>query len=89
LASNPVDWANESFAIAREPEVGYCIMVDGTCQYAADIAEFEEGEPERVVVVDDGYLDRHASIAQQRIAIAGVRLAGLLNRALGDHGPER
>jgi hypothetical protein len=89
LASDPVDWANESFAIAREPDVGYCIMVDGTCQYAAANVEFEEGEPEKVVVVDDGYLDMHAPIARERIAMAGVRLAGLLNRALGDHGPER
>ena len=38
LASDPADWANESFAIAREPGVGYCVMVDGTCQYAADTA---------------------------------------------------
>jgi S1/P1 Nuclease len=51
LASNPVDWANESIAIARKPEVGYCVMVDGTCQYAADNREFDEGEPEKVVVV--------------------------------------
>jgi len=84
LASDPVDWANESFAIARKPEVGYCVMVGEACQYAADNREFDGGEPERVVVVDDGYLDRHAGIARQRIAMAGVRLAGLLNRALGD-----
>jgi hypothetical protein len=84
LASDPVDWANGSFAIAREPGVGYCIMVDGTCQYAADNREFDEGEREKVVVVDDGYLDKHASIARERIAMAGVRLAGLLNRALAD-----
>jgi hypothetical protein len=89
LASDPVDWANESIAIAREPEVGYCVMVSDTCQYAADNREFGEGEPERVVFIDDGYLDRNAAIARERIAMAGVRLAGLLNRALGDHGPER
>ena len=84
LASDAVDWANKSFAIARKPELGYCVMVGDTCQYAADNREFDEGEPEKVVVVDDGYLDRHASIARERIAMAGVRLAGLLNRALGD-----
>jgi hypothetical protein len=84
LASNPVDWANESFAIAREPEFGYCVMVGDTCQYAADNREFDEGEAERMVVVDDDYLDMHASIARERIAMAGVRLAGLLRRALGD-----
>jgi hypothetical protein len=35
-------------------------------------------------VVDDSYLDRHQSIARDRIARAGVRLAGLLSRALSD-----
>jgi hypothetical protein len=84
LASDPVDWANESFAIARKPEVGYCVMVGDTCQYAADNRDFDDGEPERVVVVDDDYLNRHASIARERIAMAGVRLAGVLRRALGD-----
>ena len=31
LASDVVDWANESFAFARKPEVGYCVMVGDTC----------------------------------------------------------
>jgi hypothetical protein len=60
LASNPVDWANELFVTAQEPGLQYCITVDGTCQYAADNREFDEGEPHRVVVVDDSYMDRHA-----------------------------
>ena len=84
LASDVVDWVNKSFATARKPEVGYCVMVGDTCQYAADDREFDGGEPKRVVVVDDGHLDKHASIARERIAIAGVRLAGLLRRALAD-----
>ena len=71
LASDPVDWANESFAIARKPEVGYCVRVGETCQYAADNREFDEGEPERVVVVDGGYLDMNAPIARGRIARQG------------------
>ena len=87
LASDAVDWANKSFEIARKPEVGYCVMVDDTCQYAAGNRASSEGEPERVVVVDDSYLDRHAPIARERIAKAGVRLAGLLKRALGDKSP--
>jgi S1/P1 Nuclease len=87
LASNPVAWANESFTIARKPDVGYCVMVDGTCRYAADNREFDEGEAERVVWVDDGYVDRHAAVARERLARAGVRLAGLLRRALGRRCP--
>jgi hypothetical protein len=62
-------------------------MVGDTCQYTAHNREFDEGEPERVVMVDDSYLDRHAPIARERIAMAGVRLAGLLSRALGDQNP--
>ena len=38
-------------AIARKPEMGYRIMGDRTCQYAAHNREFDEGEPE---------VDRHA-----------------------------
>jgi hypothetical protein len=87
LASDPRDWANESFAIARKPEIEYCVIAGDACQYAADNREFDEGEPEKVVVVDDGYLDMHAPIARERIAMAGVRLAGLLNQALGDQSP--
>jgi hypothetical protein len=60
LASDVIAWANESFAIARQPEFGYCVMVGDTCQYAADSREFDDAEPFRGVVVDDGYLDRHA-----------------------------
>ena len=88
LASDAVAWANESAAIAREPDVGYCVTTGDSCQYAADNREFDEGEPVKVVVIDDGYLDRHASIARERIAMAGIRLAGLLNRALSDQTPE-
>ena len=46
LASDPADWANESFAIVREPEVGYCVIVGDACQYEASNREFAEGEPE-------------------------------------------
>jgi hypothetical protein len=63
-------------------------MVGDTCQYEADNRKFDEGEPEKVVVVDDAYLDIHAPVARERIAMAGVRLAELLNRALGDQAPE-
>jgi hypothetical protein len=63
-------------------------MVGDACQYEADNREFDDGEPEKVVLADAAYLDMHAPIARERIAIAGVRLAGLLNRALGDQAPE-
>jgi S1/P1 Nuclease len=88
LASDAVAWANEAVAIARKPDVGYCVMVGDACQYEADNRELDAGEPEKMVVVNDAYLDMHASVVRERIAMAGVRLAGLLNRALGDQRPE-
>ena len=87
LASDAAAWANESFAIARSPAVGYCVMVGEACQYEAGNHEYAEGEPKKVVVVDQAYLDTHAAVARERIAMAGVRLAGLLNQALGDQVP--
>jgi S1/P1 Nuclease len=88
LMSDPADWANESVATAREPAVRYCVMVGEACYYEAGNREFAEGEPKKVVVVDDAYLDRYTAVARKRIAMAGVRLAGLINRALGDQAAE-
>jgi hypothetical protein len=51
LASDPVDWANESFTIVRKPQVGYCVMVRDACQYTADNREFDEGEPENTFII--------------------------------------
>jgi S1/P1 Nuclease len=88
LSSDAVAWANESAAIAREPDVGYCVTIDDACRYEADNREREDGEPEKMVVANSAYLDLHAPVVRARIAMAGVRLAGLLNRALGDQRPE-
>lgn len=88
LASEAAVWANESVAIARRPDVGYCVMVGDACQYDAGNREFDDGEPKKVLVVDDAYLDRQAPVARERIAMAGVRLAGLLNQALGERATE-
>jgi hypothetical protein len=83
-----VEWANESFAITIRPDVGYCVVVGNACEYEADNRELDNGEPKKVVVIDDAYLDMHAPNARQRIVMAGVRLAGLLNPALGEQAPE-
>jgi hypothetical protein len=84
LSSGAVAWANESTAIARAPDVGYCVTIGDACRYAADNRKLDEGEPEKMVVIDDSYLSRHAPVVRQRIAMAEVRLARLRNRALGD-----
>ena len=88
LASDAVAWANESAAIARDPDVGYCVTIGDACWYEADNRELDDVEPEKMVMVTSAYLDMHAPVVRQRIAMAGTRLAGLLNRALGDQSPE-
>jgi hypothetical protein len=46
-------------------------MVGDVCQYEADNRELDDGEPEKVVLVDAAYLDRHALVVRERIAMAG------------------
>ena len=86
LASDVIAWANESFAIARQPEFWYCVMVGDTCQYAADSREFDDAEPFRgswsTTAISTGTHDRAGTDREGR-----VRLAGLLNRALGNPRP--
>jgi hypothetical protein len=46
LASSATDWANESFAIATSPGVGYCVRTDRGCWYDRDRERLEPGHPE-------------------------------------------
>jgi hypothetical protein len=48
----------------------------------------DDGEPEKKVLVANGYLDTHAPVVRERMVMAGVRLGGLLNQALGAQTPE-
>jgi hypothetical protein len=57
-ATRPVQWANESVALAKE-----AIVTDGTN-------------------IDDAYYRRHIAVIDERLALAGVRLAADLNRIL-------
>jgi hypothetical protein len=52
------------------------------CWYAADNARPDEREPQKTVVVDRAYIDTHTPVVRDRLVKAGVRLGGLLNRAL-------
>jgi hypothetical protein len=80
---DPIDWANESFAISVSPEVGYCVRTDAGCSYDTGTERLNEGEPERTVVVDRSYIETHTRTVRGRLVEAGVRLGGLLNQALG------
>jgi hypothetical protein len=76
-----VAWANEASAIVERRDVQYCIQKEGACWYANDQQEYRGGA-QRVVSVDDAYLDTQAATVRDRIKRAGVRLGAILNTAL-------
>ena len=80
-AESVTAWANESFAIATSPGVGYCLQKDDACWYSADQREYHGGD-KRVVDIDDGYLAAQGPIVRERLKAAAIRLAAILNVAL-------
>lgn len=68
----PIDWANESFAIARHPRSQYCQLTASGCQRKAS----------KTIRLSDDYFLLNWPVAEQRLAIAGIRLAELLNSRL-------
>jgi hypothetical protein len=76
-------WANESFSISKQADVGYCEMVDGECWYEQSRKEYVKGDGKKIVLTDDRYLDRHAPIIRNRLKMAGVRLGRILNEIFG------
>jgi len=80
LSSQPWQWSAESYAVTIRPEVGYCVMVQGACQYSA--TQPVMAAPRRNVPIDAAYMDWAMPIIQRRITQAGIRLAHLINLAL-------
>jgi hypothetical protein len=70
--SNPMDWANESFAIAEQAQTQYCIRQGASCD-----------QPAGKVTIDAAYVVTNAPIIREQLQKAGVRLAHLLDAALG------
>jgi hypothetical protein len=70
--SEPMDWANESFAIAEQAQTKYCIRQGASCD-----------QPARKVTIDAAYVVTNAPIIREQLQKAGVRLAHLLDAALG------
>jgi hypothetical protein len=70
--SAPMDWANESFAIAEQAQTKYCIRQGATCD-----------QPSGKVQIDAAYVEANAPIIREQLQKAGVRLAHLLDAALG------
>jgi S1/P1 Nuclease len=70
--SKPMDWANESFAIAEQAQTKYCIRQSASCD-----------QPAGKVTIDAAYVVANAPIIREQLQKAGVRLAHLLDAALG------
>jgi hypothetical protein len=70
--SAPMDWANESFAIAEQARTEYCIRQGASCDH-----------PSGKVKIDAAYVAVNTPIVRQQLQKAGVRLAHMLDAALG------
>jgi hypothetical protein len=70
--SDPMDWANESFAIADQARTEYCIRQGASCDH-----------PSGKVQIDAAYVVANTPIVREQLQKAGVRLAHLLDAALG------
>jgi hypothetical protein len=70
--SKPMDWANESFAITEQAQTKYCIRQGASC-----------GQPQGKVKVDAAYVAANTPIIREQLQKSGVRLAHLLDSALG------
>jgi hypothetical protein len=67
-----MEWANESFAIAEQAQTGYCIRQGASCDQQAE-----------KVTIDAAYVVENTPIIRERLQKAGVRLAHMLDAALG------
>ena len=70
--SNPMDWANESFAIAEQARTEYCIRQGASCDHLSG-----------KVTIDAAYVAANTPIVREQLQKAGVRLAHMLDAALG------
>jgi hypothetical protein len=70
--SKPMDWANESFATAEQAQTKYCIRQGASCDH-----------PSGKVTIDAGYVAASTPIIREQLQKSGVRLAHLLDAALG------
>jgi hypothetical protein len=72
-ASDPRDWANESFAISEAVKTQYCVMHGSSCD-----------QPDGNISISQDYLDANEPLVKEQLQRAGVRLARLLDTAFGN-----
>jgi hypothetical protein len=70
--SAPRDWANETFAIAKAPATRYCVMHGPSCDPTAES-----------FVITTEYLESNKLVVRRQLQKAAVRLARMLDTALG------
>ncbi len=72
-SSTPRDWANETFAITKAITTRYCVMHGPSCD--------PTGES---LIMTTEYLESNKLVVREQLLKAGVRLARLLDTALGN-----
>ena len=72
-ASEPRDWANESFAISEAVKTGYCVMHGPSCDAGGASAP-----------IGTVYMDANEPVVKEQLQKAGVRLARILDTAFGN-----
>lgn len=82
VMGEPWQWAQESYAITRDPGISYCVLSGGSCRYSASQDILTSSGPKRLQPVSQAYLAAYAPVAETRIRLAGFRLAHLINSAL-------
>ena len=86
IATEPWQWAQESYEKTLEPATLYCEMVGTECRYSATLATLPSGPAQnaaiKTVEIDQPYIDANAPYVEERVRKAGHRLAHMINLAL-------
>lgn len=82
VAGEPWQWAEESYRIARDPAVRYCVLVAPSCNYSLTAVTKRSNMPRRSEQLDQAYLRQYDRVVEDRVRYAGLRLAHLLNQVL-------
>ncbi len=72
-SSTPRDWANETFAIAKASSTGYCVVRGQSCDPTNES-----------MTITTEYLESNKPVVREQLQKAAVRLAHLLDTALGN-----
>ena len=81
---SPLDWANESLASARQPDVQYCVLKGARCDYSEDQQEYipnehADNDGKKELHLTSEYENVFGPVVKERIQRAGVRLGAVLN----------